>query len=446
MFRLIPNMPFFNVPDGNDGGKPGSGTEPLTANSLERMLEEDDDNPDAEDLDIDDKPEKPTKKDSSEEDSSEDDEDSGEEAGETGEDEDLDDLEEDLDEPSEDKLQLMTPSKRKDILKDYPDLFKKHPYLETAYFREQKFTEIFPAIKDAEAAAKDVKILSDLENDLQEGNLERLLSGLHKGNKQSYHQAIDNLLPTLAKVDRESYDHLLSNITKHTIHNLYEAGQEEGQEVLKNVALLLNQWAFGSSKFEAPARLTKAAEKNPEAERLAQERQDFERQRFTTARDGLITRVDNTLKNTIQNNIDPKESMSDYVREKAVEDAQRELEKQLTSDTRFQKILLQYWNRAKASNYSDTAMKEVRKAYLSRAKTLLPGVIQAARNKALKGLAKSSSNESRNSERPVRKGPIAPGKSAASNNRGNNGNGSGGNSRGDKLPPGTNLRNFLEND
>jgi len=443
MLRLIPSMPFY-VPE--DSGS-GSGTEPLTASSLEKMLEEDDKD-EAEDLDLDDKPKKAPKENSSKEDSSEDSEGDGEEAGDEvdeddDEDKDLADLEDDLEEPSEDKLQLMTPSKRKDILKDFPDIFKKHPYLETAYFREQKFTEIFPAIKDAEAAAKDVKILSDLEADLQEGNLERILSGLHRGSKESYHSAIDNLLPTLAKVDRESYDHLIGNVTKHTIQNLYEAGSEEGQEVLKNVAILLNQWAFGNSKFEPPTRLTKAVEKNPESERLAAERQDFERQRFSAARDSLVQRVDNTLKNTINNNIDPKESMSDYVREKAVEDAQRELEKQLSSDSRFQKILLAYWQRAKAAGYSDTAMKEVRKAYLSRAKTLLPGVIQAARNKALKGLAKSNSSSSNTEERKVRKGPIAPGKSAASSNRGNNGNGSG---KTDKLPPGTNLRNFLEND
>lgn len=453
MFRLIlDEMLLFNVPDDNGSG--GSGTEPLTASSLERMLEEDDDPNDEGDLDLEDKPKKAVKKDSSKEDSSEDtgddsgeaekvDDDSDDDSDDSDDDDDLKELEDDLEEPTEDKLQLMTPSKRKDILKDYPDLFKKHPYLETAYFREQKFTEIFPAIKDAEAAAKDVKVLEDLESDLAEGNLERLLSGLYKGNKESYHQAIDNLLPTLAKVDRESYDHLIANVTKHTIQSLYEAGSEEGQEVLKNVAILLNQWAFGNSKFEAPTKLARKVEKNPESEQLERERKDFERQRFDAARTNLISRVDNTLKNTLQNNIDPKGSMTEYVREKAVEDAQRMLESQLRSDTRFQKILLQYWQKAKAASYSDDAMREVRKAYLSRAKAVLPGIIQSARNRALKGLGKTNSN-SDNSERKVRKGPIAPGKSAASSNRGNNGNGSG--NKTDKLPPGTNLRKFLEDD
>ena len=327
MLRLIPSMPFYNTPDDNGDG---SGVEPLTANSLEQMLNDDSDSDDtAEDLDLDPKPKKAAKEDSSEEtddNGSGEDSESDEKVDDDGEDDDdeLADLEADLEEPDESKLQLMTPSKRKDILKDYPDLFKKHPYLETAYFREQKFTEIFPAIKDAEAAARDVKILQDLEDDLQDGNLERLFSGLHRGSKEAYHQAIDNLLPTLASVDRESYDHLVANVTKHTIANLFEAGNEEGNEVLKNVAVLLNQWAFGTSKLTPPTPLAKKAEKNPEAERLENERRDFDRQRFNAARDNLITRVDNTLKNTIQNNIDPRGSMSEYVREKAVEDAKRD--------------------------------------------------------------------------------------------------------------------------
>lgn len=446
MFKLIPNMPFFNVPDGSEG----SGTEPLTANDLENLLNEDD-NDENDELDLDDKPSKAPKKDSrketDKEDSSEEDNDSesGEDSDEDEKvDEDLDDLEDDLEEPDEDKLRVMTPSKRREILRDFPDLFKKHPYLETAYYREQKFTEIFPSIKDAEAASKDVKILQDLENDLQEGNVDRLFTGLFRGSKESYYRAIDNLLPTLASVDRESYQHLIDNITKATITNIYKAGEEEGQEVLKNVAILLNQWAFGNSKFEGPSKLTKPRENNPDADRLAQERKDFDRQRFESARNALVTRVDNTLKNTIQNNIDKKGSMSDYVKEKAIEDAQALLESQLKNDTRFQKIMLQYWERAKAQGYPEQLMAEVRKAYLSRAKTLLPGVIQTARNKALKGLAKQPNN-SNNSERPVRKGPIAPvGKSATSTNRGPSG--SGGNSKSEKLPPGTNLRKFLEED
>lgn len=444
MLRLIPDMPFYNTPDGNGDG---SGVEPLTANSLENLLNDDDDsNEDKEDLDLETKPRKAAKEDSSEEADEGTSESDSEEDGVDSEDKDdeLDELEADLAEPDEEKLQLMTPSKRKDILKDYPDLFKKHPYLETAYFREQKFTEIFPAIKDAEAAAQDVKILQDLEDDLQEGNLERLFSGLHRGNKESYHQAIDNLLPTLAKVDRESYDHLISNVTKHTISSLYEAGNEEGQEVLKNVALLLNQWAFGSSKFTPPAPLAKKVESNPEAERLAKERRDFDRQRFDAARTALVTRVDNTLKNTLQNNIDPRGTMSEYVREKAIEDAQKDLEQQLRSDTRFQKIMLQYWQKAKAAGYSSESLADARKAYLSRAKALLPAVIQKARSKALKGSGKTTATSSDSGERKVRKGPIAPGKSATSNNRGNSS--SPGSGKSEKLPPGTNLRKFLEDD
>ena len=54
MLRLIPSMPFYNTPDDNGDG---SGVEPLTANSLEKMLSEDDDSSnDDEDLDLDPKP------------------------------------------------------------------------------------------------------------------------------------------------------------------------------------------------------------------------------------------------------------------------------------------------------------------------------------------------------------------------------------------------------
>lgn len=421
---------FFSEPD--DAGS-GSQSEPLTRSGIEKMLEDDDE----ETVDLN-EAKKPTKEDSSEE---VDDSDSGSDDEETEGNEDEDDplkeLEEDLEEPDDTKLELTTPVKRKDILKEYPDLFKKFPYLEKAYYREQQFTEIFGGIDDAKAAAQDTKILNEFEADLRDGDISKIFHNAHSADKESFHKLVDNILPTLAKVDGDAYHHVIGNVGRQLIYELHQEGQKEGQDHLKQVALLVNQFMFGTSDYQAPGKLSKAPAKNEEAEKLQKERKEFENTRFQSAREELVTRLDNTIRNTIEQNIDSKNSMTPFIKKHAIKDAKEKLDDLIRKDTRFRTILGKYWDRAKASGYSAEAMKEIKSAYITKAKTLLPAVLQSARNEALKGVSRKAREN--NSEEPSRKGPIPSGKSTTSSNRGNVTP----NTKDKGIPPGMSVKQYL---
>lgn len=437
----------FFAPEDSGGGSGPISDEPLTRSSMQDMLSEDDDSDsdDSDDdidinLDEDDdepKPKKVSKKDSSEE---TDDSDTGEDADETeGTEEDpLKALEEDLKDPDEEDLELVTPVKRGEILKKYPNIFKDFPYLQKAYYREQQFTEIFPTVDEAKSSAEDTKILNAYDQDLGEGNLERILANVHKGNPNSFAKIVDNFLPTLARVDTNAYHHLVGNVGKQLIQELVTEGNKPGQEILKNVALLVNQFLFSSSDYEPPSKLSKESAKNPEAEKLEKDRAAFNNQRFTVARDETLTKIDNSLKSTIDENIDPRGIMTPFVKKHAMRDAQEKLENLLRRDTRFRAILGKHWEKAEASNYSAEAMKSIRSTYLSRAKALLPAVLKSARIEALKGMGKRVNSSE--GETKTRKGPIPnSGKSTTSSNSGNS------STKSEKLPPGTDIRKFLMN-
>src|SRR4030095_10511453 len=138
---------------------------------------------------------------------------------ETGdEDEEVDELaeiEDELEEPSEEQLELVTPVRRREILKKYPNLFKEFPYLEKAYYREQQFTELLPTIDDAKAAVEKSQILDRFEGDLMSGNAETVLKAVQASNPKAFLKIVDDYLPTLAKVDEKAYFHVLGNVTKH---------------------------------------------------------------------------------------------------------------------------------------------------------------------------------------------------------------------------------------
>ena len=85
----------------------------------------------------------------------------------------LKEMEEELEGPSEEDMELMTPVRRKEILAKYPQLFKDFPYLEKAYYRDQQFTEVFPTIQDAKIAVEKATILDRFEQQVVNGGIFR---------------------------------------------------------------------------------------------------------------------------------------------------------------------------------------------------------------------------------------------------------------------------------
>mgnify|MGYP001377214659 CR=1 FL=1 len=322
-------------------------------------------------------------------------------------DDELLEIEQELEGPTEEQLELVTPVRRKEILAKYPALFKDFPYLEKAYYREQQFTEILPTIDDARAAVSAKQTLDKFENDVMSGNTEILLRAVKNESPKGFNKIVDEYLPTLARVDEQAYFHVLGNVTKHTIVAMVRESRKSGNEALQSAAQLLNQFVFGTSEFKPPSNLSKdEPEVDGKNKELEQREQQFVRQQFDSARNDLNTRINNTLKNTIDANIDPKKSMTDYVRKNASREAIEMLEVVLSKDARFVALKDKLWESAFSENFSRVSVERIKSAYLSRAKTLLPTVIKKARIDALRGLGKRAGDE----DESPNKTPITPGR------------------------------------
>lgn len=333
----------------------------------------------------------------------------------------LSELEEELNPPSEEQLELVTPVRRKEILSKYPNLFKEFPYLEKAYYREQQFTELLPTIADAKAAVEKSEILDRFEGDLMSGSTETVLKAVKETNPNGFYKIVDDYLPTLAKVDEKAYYHVIGNLTKHTIVSMVQearrlgVGQDnEGKPqpgvALQNAALLLNQFVFGTTEFKPPSNLANNEDprENSRERQLAEKEQTFIRTQFENTRNDLNTRVNNTLKNTIDANIDPKKSMTDYVRKNAARDTMDNLERVINQDTRFKALLDKLWEKAFADGFTKESTDRIRSAYVSKAKTVLPALLKKARNEALRGTGHRVRED--NNDPDKNKGPVTPGR------------------------------------
>jgi len=308
-------------------------------------------------------------------------------------------LSEDVKEDEE--IDLETPVRRKEILAKYPDIFKDFPYLEKAYYKEQKYTELFSTIDDAETASNKAKQLDRFENDLSEGKTGPVLNAVKQADPEGFRKIIDNYLPTLMDVDKDAYYHVVGGVIKQTIQAMVNDGKQHERADLIDAAKELNKFIFGSEEFVPHTSLTKN-EDSSEKKKLEQARREFEQKKFDSVRNDLQGKVSNVLRATVTDNIDPRDSMTTYVKKNAVRESMESLQELIDNDASFRKVLDGLWQKAFESDFSDVSVRRIRSTYLSKAKTLLPAVIKKARREALQGLRERKTAE-KNDRSPVSK-------------------------------------------
>jgi len=285
----------------------------------------------------------------------------------------------------EDNLEIDAPPRKKAILKDFPELFKKYPFLEKMMYRDKQYSELFGSFDDAKEIAERAESFNELESQLLSGNTEQILREIKDTDSKAFDLIVDDYLQSLAKVDKDAYWHVTGNLNKRLIMEMWEEANSSGNEDLKQAALLVNQFVFGTNKFTAPSR---RVQKNEEADKakdeIEQERLSFVRERYESSRDEMQTRVDNKLRATIADYIDPRGSMSDYVKKNAVKDAMTYLGETLSNDESISNNLKKLWRDAFDSKFSRDSLSRIESFYLGRARMALKSAILRARAEALK--------------------------------------------------------------
>lgn len=349
----------------------------------------------------------------SEPDDTDDDNDEGQEK--SLEDEIEEELNEETEEPEE-ELELIAPVRRKEILAKYPNLFKDFPYLQKAYYLEQKYSEILPTLDDAKAAVEKSSLLDKYESEIMDGSTESILSAVRDGDKEAFAKVVDNYLPNLRKVDENAFFHVAGNVIKDAIIAMVQGGKEENNDELIQAAEIIHKYIFGTSKFTPPTRMSKDNVTNNETkqreEQISEREKKFLEQQFETANGSLSTRIDNVIKSTVDKNIDPNNSMTDYVRRTASREVVESLENMISKDTRFMSVYDRLWEKAVSDNFSSESMDRIKSAYLSKAKTLLPDLIKKSRSEALKGVKRANNSNDENTV--SKKGPLPVGKTRSS--------------------------------
>jgi hypothetical protein len=301
---------------------------------------------------------------------------------------------------SEPEIGYVAHSSKKEILAKYPKLFEEFPSLKNAYYKDQQISEILPTVADAKDAVDKAQTFDKFQQSVFNGTLNDVLKSVKDADEQSFAKIVDDYLPALARTDQAAYYHVIGNIVTTTIAGMVNEAKQTGNEQLQAAAVILNQFVFGRSNFSPSDRFAKTTpETNVEQQRLQHERQSFMQERFNTHVTDLAGRVDNVVKASVENVIDPRGIMTPFTKRSAVEEVRSRVDAAIASDTRFKQTLDRLWERAFSTNFNRNDLQNIKSAYLSKAKAILPQIVLRVRQDALKGAGKVGDGKAQEDKR-----------------------------------------------
>lgn len=389
-------------PDGDNGKDNTKPAGKLNADDIETFLNDDDDKtpPKKDDKlgedDEDDLKVKIKKDDKVEEDDEEEDKDKLK-LKEDDDDEDKEKL--DL-KKDDDDTKLDVPPRKKDISAKYPKFFEEFPFFDKMMFRDKAYTEMFGSFDEAKEVFSKVERLNEFETQLLSGDTKDVLSTVKAADPKAFDKIVDNYLKSLHEVDPEAYKDVTENFTKRIILGMVEYAKKKDDKELDKAAKLLHEFIFDTDKWE-DIKVRVKEERNEESEKIEKERADFLKERFEVARDTLTVKVDNILKATISEYIDPRGTMTPYEKKNAIAETLDRVHKKIAADPLYKKNLDRLWKAAFGDKFSVASIDAIKKSYLGRANNkTLADMIKEVRSEVLKGDRSKGSTKEEKEETP----------------------------------------------
>lgn len=348
---------------------------------LEPDTKKDDDDEDV-DLDDDDEDDK--------DEDDKDDEDEEEDRVKLKEDDEEDDEEKeklDLKDEDEEDKKVTAPPKVKEIEKEFPEFFKKFPFIKRMMFRDRAYTEMFGSFDEAKEVYNKVERLNEFESQALNGDIKDYLSSIKEANPKAFDTVVDTFFKQLAEVDKSAYDDITQNFARQIINGIADEAKRKDNKELNKLARDLYEWLFDESADKPTHmeyKIRVKQEKSEEQNKIDKERQEFLKERFEVARDGLSNKVDNILKATIGEYIDPRGQMSGFEKKTAIVETLKRLHQRIGQDGAFRKNLDRLWKASMNEKFSENSLIGIKKSYLGKAKTLLTSVIKEVRTEVLK--------------------------------------------------------------
>jgi len=294
-----------------------------------------------------------------------------EEEGEKSEDEEETEKEE---ESEEDKEVFQGRPTLTDVKAKYPKIFKEFPELREVLFREQKFSEAFGSVEEAQEASSKVQNFDTIEAALLAGDSTPIIEQLGQNAPDALASMVENFLPQLAKKSQDLYIKATIPVIEQFLSAGYEHGKSTNNANLMRSMQHAANFIFGKFDIPDPSRRGQPAGPHPAEQKLEHERRVWAQTRFQETSQEVSLEIDHELEAEILKGLDPDKKMSERQRSRLIRDIKDEIDANLSKDDAFRRQMRGLWQRASTANYPRDQRASIKSAFLARAKALVPGV------------------------------------------------------------------------
>jgi hypothetical protein len=327
-------------------------------------------------------------------------------------DEEDDDDEEELDQDEDSILHRPTFS---EIKTKYPTFFKDFPDMRHMMGREREFTNLFGTVPEAKEAVELLKDYGQLDELVTTGNVKDFLSVVKNNDEKVYDSFVGNFLDDLKKQDSDRYIELTMPINEIALRTAYNSGKNSGNKNLMYAAEHLSQFLFGTPAVAHGEKTTikeRTKVEDKKESTIDKERQEFQQEKGRTLYREFDSEAVRILKSEIIDGLDPNNRMSDYLKNRLVDDIITTLDGNLKHDEDHNRLMDSVFKKAEEDGFSISYRDRLVRAYLKRARELMPKIRKSIRMKALGGKVDIKKKKEKKSG-PITSGGASPSSSAS---------------------------------
>lgn len=265
----------------------------------------------------------------------------------------------------------LTKSVFKRVKETYPDLFKKFPELRADFFRAQEYSKLFPTVDDAKEAADSARRFNLINDELIAGNSGNILDAVRKADPDSFEKLTNSFLPSLARLDKETYYQVTQPVIELALQAAYKEGVESDNKNLQLAARHIKKFLFNEAEFKESGKGENRVD--PEKTRLLQERDSLLQNQARAYESDVTNQVDAKLRSLIARDVDNLE-VSDFIKDKITNEIIRQANAQLDKDQSHMSMMQDIWNKVKRSNLSPAYKERLVTAYMNNVSDLIPAI------------------------------------------------------------------------
>lgn len=287
----------------------------------------------------------------------------------------------------------------KAVIKKYPNLFKDFPHFRHVFFHAKEYREIFPTLEEARGAVEDLKAFKDLEDSLVSGKPEdiiKVIESINELDEKAVPNLANNFLSSIRKVNQDLYFQVITPELVNFTRQMYRAGVKNGNDNLKNAALVASLHFFDDPKIasgEKDIKLPNAQKKEDvKDDKLERERANFRQEKYSALYNDVVSSFDSQLAEAISDGLDPKNNMTEGIKELIVEKVMKEISKVLSSSKIHSNKMTSLWRRAGDDGFSSSHKSRIVSASLGAAKEIMPRIRAKVRASVL-GIRERHSEE-----------------------------------------------------